>query len=117
MTNAISRRRGLLAAAGSTLLGLTGCAAPGRPLPISTEPSVTSGVFAMPDGFALPYRIWFPDGPPHTVILALHGFNDSRNAWEYPAPAFQQAGMAIYAPTSAASARPRIAAAGPGCRG
>lgn len=98
MTNEISRRRGLLAVAGSTLLGLAGCARPGRPLPLSKEPTVTSGVFTMPDGFVLPYRTWFPDGPPHTVILALHGFNDSRDAWEYPAPAFQRAGIAIYAP-------------------
>jgi acylglycerol lipase len=98
VTNEISRRRGLLAVAGSTLLGLGGCAQPGRPLPISKETPVTSGVFTMADGAALPYRTWLPDGPPHTVILALHGFNDSRDAWEYPAPAFQRAGMAIYAP-------------------
>jgi alpha-beta hydrolase superfamily lysophospholipase len=31
-------------------------------------------------------------------MLALHGFNDSRDAWEYPAPAFAIAGIALYAP-------------------
>ena len=98
VTHEISRRSGLLLLAGSALLGLSGCARPGRTLPVSTAPPVTSGVFTMDDGFALPYRTWFPDGPPHTVILALHGFNDSRDAWEYPAPDFQAAGMAIYAP-------------------
>jgi acylglycerol lipase len=98
VTQAISRRHGLLGAAGSTLLALAGCASPGRPLPISTTPTVTDGAFTMDDGAVLPYRRWMPDGPPHTVILGLHGFNDSRDAWEYPAPAFQQAGIAIYGP-------------------
>ena len=31
-------------------------------------------------------------------MLALHGFNDSRDAWEYPAAAFAAAGVAVYAP-------------------
>jgi acylglycerol lipase len=32
------------------------------------------------------------------VVLALHGFNDSRDAWEIPAPDFVAAGMQVYAP-------------------
>lgn len=56
------------------------------------------GVFTMADGARLPYRTWLPDRPAHTVILALHGFNDSRDAWEYPAPEFTAAGFAVYAP-------------------
>lgn len=52
----------------------------------------------MPDGVRLPYRAWVPSGPPQAVILALHGFNDSRDAWEIPAPTFTAAGMALYAP-------------------
>ena len=31
-------------------------------------------------------------------MLALHGFNDSRDAWEYSAPEFAAAGVAVYAP-------------------
>jgi len=31
-------------------------------------------------------------------VLALHGFNDSRNAWEIPADAFTAAGIAVFAP-------------------
>ena len=31
-------------------------------------------------------------------MLALHGMNDSRDAWEYPAPDFASAGMAVFAP-------------------
>jgi acylglycerol lipase len=31
-------------------------------------------------------------------MLALHGMNDSRDAWEYPAPEFARAGVAVYSP-------------------
>jgi alpha-beta hydrolase superfamily lysophospholipase len=47
---------------------------------------------------ALPARAWLPDGPPRAVILGLHGFNDSRDAWELPGPVFAAAGIALYAP-------------------
>ncbi len=57
-------------------------------------------VLPMPDGTALPARVWLP--PPGTpvrrAILALHGFNDSRDAWAIPAPAFAAAGDAVIAP-------------------
>lgn len=54
--------------------------------------------FLMRDGAALPYRAWLPAGAADAVVLALHGFNDSRDAWEIPAPAFADAGIALYAP-------------------
>ena len=38
------------------------------------------------------------DGEPWAVILALNGMNDSRDAWEYPAPDLAAAGIAVYAP-------------------
>jgi acylglycerol lipase len=90
-------RRGLLLA-GTTLLA--GCAGGGGlqahwpPQP----PTITDGVFTMSDGARLPYRTWLPKGAPSVVILALHGFNDSRDAWEVPGPDFAASGMAIYAP-------------------
>ena len=59
---------------------------------------MTKDAFTMPDGARLPYRTWLPEGKPAAVVLALHGFNDSRDAWEYPAPAFAAAGVAVYAP-------------------
>lgn len=61
-------------------------------------PEQLSDAFVMPDGARLPYRIWLPNGPPCAVVLALHGFNDSRNAWEIAAPDFAKAGIAVYAP-------------------
>lgn len=54
--------------------------------------------FTMPDGASLPARTWAPPGPPKAVVLALHGFNDSRDAWELPGPVFAEAGIAVFAP-------------------
>ena len=57
-------------------------------------------VFHMRDGFVLPARIWLPPpgAAPAGIILALHGFTDSRDAWEYPAPGFAAAGYTVVAP-------------------
>lgn len=52
----------------------------------------------MGDGVHLPYRAWLPAAEPTAVLLALHGFNDSRDAWELPAPSFTAQGIALYAP-------------------
>ena len=35
---------------------------------------------------------------PEAIVLALHGMNDSRDAWEYPGPDFAAAGIAVFAP-------------------
>jgi alpha-beta hydrolase superfamily lysophospholipase len=61
---------------------------------------VAEDQFTMPDGTVLPVRDWLPpDGtPPRIVVLALHGFNDSRDAWAIPAPVFAAAGIAVFAP-------------------
>jgi acylglycerol lipase len=59
-------------------------------------------VFIMDDGARLPVRTWLPAGTPVTmpraVVLALHGFNDSRDAWELPGPEFAAADIALFAP-------------------
>ncbi|WP_284946386.1 alpha/beta fold hydrolase [Acidisoma cladoniae] len=59
---------------------------------------VTDGVFVMSDGALLPYREWLPDVAPDIVILALHGINDSADAWEAPSGLFVDAGIAVIAP-------------------
>ena len=90
-------RRALLA--GASAMALSGCVGMSAlPGPDIESPTVTMDAFVMPDAARLPYRTWLPEGPPVAVILALHGFNDSRDAWEIPSPAFTAAGMAIYAP-------------------
>ncbi len=75
------------------------CAAPPRLiLGAAAEHTVTDGWFVMTDGARLPYRVWRPDGPPLRVMLALHGFNDSRDAFELAGPALARAGAMVYAP-------------------
>ena len=61
-------------------------------------PGPVAGSFIMADGARLGYRVWRPAGPPRAVILALHGMNDSRDAWEVPGPAFAAAGIEVIAP-------------------
>jgi acylglycerol lipase len=82
-----------------TVLLLAGCIAqmapPGAPF---GKPGETDDSFVMPDRTVLPYRVWLPSGEPVAVVLALHGMNDSRDAWEYPAPDFTAAGIAVYSP-------------------
>lgn len=80
-------------------LALAGCAThlvpPG---PDIESPRATAGAFVMPDGMRLPYRTWLPTGSPWAVMLALHGMDDSRDAWEIPAPSFADAGIAVFSP-------------------
>lgn len=82
-----------------TAMLISGCVAqlaePGAP---NQAPAETSDAFTMTDGYRLPYRAWLPVAKPWAVMLALHGMNDSRDAWEYPAPDFARNGVAIFAP-------------------
>ena len=78
------------------LAGCTEHLAP--PGPRIMQAAVADEAFVMPDSTRLPYRAWLPDGAPKAVILALHGMNDSRDAWEYPGPDFAKAGLAVFAP-------------------
>ena len=91
--------RRLLTALLAVTLGLGGCAEhlvpPG---PAVTPPRETADAFVMEDGTRLPYRAWMPEGEPWAVVLALHGMNDSRDAWEYPAPELATHGVAVFAP-------------------
>jgi alpha-beta hydrolase superfamily lysophospholipase len=90
-------RRALLAWG---LAALSGCAAEAEGVTAARTGTVDldAAAFTMADGARLPYRAWLPQGRPSAVILALHGFNDSRDAWELPAPRFAEAGFAVYAP-------------------
>ncbi len=83
----------------TSVIMLAGCVERIAPIgPVTTMPAETADVFVMPDGVTLPYRQWLPARQPGVVVLALHGMNDSRDAWEYPAPVLAAAGMAVFAP-------------------
>ena len=81
-------------------LALAGCAAIpfGVPKPAPGWPIVTSGVFALPDGAALPYRLYPAQGRLRAVVLALHGYTDSRDGWTMLAEVLNARGIAVFAP-------------------
>jgi acylglycerol lipase len=89
-------RRSLLLGTGALVTGcMAESALPGQR---RVSPEWADDSFIMSDGARLPVRVWRTEGKPQFVVLALHGFNDSRDAWEIPAPDFVAAGMQIYAP-------------------
>ena len=72
----------------------------GSNLPASGPMPAPDMVFTMRDGFVLPARVWRPPAgvAPRGVVLGLHGFTDSRDAWAYAAPVFAAAGYTVVAP-------------------
>lgn len=67
--------------------------------PPNTLPAAeTPGLARMTDGAELPYARWLPTARPvQGVILALHGFNDYRNAFATVGPLLAASGQAVYA--------------------
>jgi alpha-beta hydrolase superfamily lysophospholipase len=82
------------------LLALAGCGAIpfGVPQEKPGYPIVTSGYFSLPDGARLPYRLYPAQGRVRAVVLALHGYTDSRDGWAMLAGTLNPQGIAIYAP-------------------
>jgi acylglycerol lipase len=82
------------------LLALSACAAIPFGIPKSRPgyPIVTSGVFALPDGARLPYRVYPAVGASHAVILALHGYSDSRDGFKLFAATMNPRGVTVIAP-------------------
>lgn len=81
------------------ILTLTTCAIPfGVPTGTAQHPIVTSGFFLTPDGAKLPYRSYLPEGQPRAVVLALHGYTDSRDGWIMLSKVLNASGIALYAP-------------------
>ena len=68
------------------------------PGPAVTAPRETDDAFVMPDGTRCRTAPGCRTGEPWAVVLALHGMNDSRDAWEYPAPDLAAHGVAVFAP-------------------
>jgi alpha-beta hydrolase superfamily lysophospholipase len=81
-------------------LSLAGCA----PIPFGipqarpNHPIITSGVFLLPGGAKRPYRLYPAKGPPRAVVLALHGYTDSRDGWLMLSQILNANGIAVYAP-------------------
>ncbi len=82
------------------LLWLTGCVPIPFGIPKGTpdHPIITSGVFTLSNGARLPYRLYPAQGPVQAVVLALHGYTDSRDGWLILAKSLNAAGITVYAP-------------------
>ena len=78
-------------------IGVSGCASE-RPT-IRQDAAVVPPdlVFTADDGAVLPGRVWHAMGPERGVVLAVHGFGDSRDAWEHSAPRLAARGFTVYA--------------------
>ncbi|WP_374650328.1 alpha/beta fold hydrolase [Dongia sp.] len=88
----------LLASLGLLVL-LAGCAPQWQRIgpPVDT-PHFTTKAFHTADGADLPMRIWLPwDKPLEASIVALHGFNDYRRAFDAPGKGLARRGFAVYA--------------------
>ncbi len=96
----IAAKWGLEKLALGVALALSGCAAIpfGVPAPRPGFPIITSGHFVLAGGVVLPYRYYPARGPVKAVVLALHGYTDSRDGWAMLAAKLNQDGIAIYAP-------------------
>lgn len=67
-----------------TTLALVACSTP-QFHPVSNETvesEIGQDAFIMPDGYRLPMKQYWPSTEPKAIILALHGFNDYRKAFE-----------------------------------
>jgi acylglycerol lipase len=82
------------------LAALAACAAIpfGVPQAYQGHPIITSGYFVLPDGVRQPYRLYPAQGPIKAVVLALHGYTDSRDGWAILAGYLTPHGVQIYAP-------------------
>lgn len=65
------------------------------------SPAVEAEAFRTGDGYALPLRIWRPEGAgaeaPRAVILAVHGFNDYSRGFRFAGDYLAARGIALYA--------------------
>lgn len=80
------------------VLLLAACAAQiQHPGPAVAAPQLNGDHWLSTDGVRLPMRGWLPEGPPHAVVLALHGMNDYSNFFDEPGHYLAAKGIAAYA--------------------
>ncbi len=78
---------------------LSGCATPQIQgvSNITRIPELTPESAIMQDGYELPLTAWQPQGEPGSIVLALHGFNDYRNAFAAPGEFLADHGVLVVA--------------------
>lgn len=89
-------------AATMALMVLSACATPAVQAPLVPPagfagPRLEADHALMSDGARLPLMRWLPEGEPRAVIVALHGMNDTRAAWNMAGSAWAAQGIITYA--------------------
>ncbi|MBU6449863.1 MAG: alpha/beta hydrolase [Rhodospirillales bacterium] len=81
-------------------MALSACAPIPFEVPVARpgHPIITSGYFNLADGARQPYRLYPAQGHIKAVVLALHGYTDSRDGWKILASTLTPHGIEIYAP-------------------
>lgn len=84
------------------LLGVAGLAACATPVEqacrdATAAPRLEADRVVAADGAALPLSVWRPQGEVRAVVLALHGFNDYRQAFADVGPFLARRGIVTYA--------------------
>ena len=77
-------------------LSLSGCLSTRLPIKQDARVVPPDLAFTMSDGAVLPGRVWHAVPPEQAVIVALHGFGDSRDAWEHSGPRLAAYGLTVY---------------------
>jgi acylglycerol lipase len=74
------------------------CADIGSPPPLPVSPArLEADAVITADGLRLPLSVWQPARKPLVVVVAVHGMNDYRRAWQRPAQTWAAEGIATYA--------------------
>lgn len=77
---------------------LAACSPAVRPMgPVVAAPALGNDHMRAADGVDLPLSSWLPDGEVRAVIVAVHGFNDYRRAFEKAGEFWAGEGIATYA--------------------
>lgn len=81
------------------LAGLAACATPvEQPCrEAAAAPRLEANRVIAADGAVLPLSVWHPQGEARAVVLALHGFNDYRQAFAAVGPFLARRGIVTYA--------------------
>lgn len=99
LDNAFSRGFHVRVLLFTLIAGLAGCAKPYIYPGSGTHatPALQAGSARMADGFELPVSVWGAAGEPGAIVLALHGMNDYRKAFQNTGEFLAGHGITVYA--------------------
>lgn len=64
---------------------------------VALDASIDGDHFIADDGMTMRFRTWLPEGPPHAILVAVHGMNEYSRAFEWPAEEWRNQQIGVYA--------------------